>query len=241
VIGTILNAAGILLGATIGLIRRKPLSPARETYFKHGLAAFTTFYGLRLSWVSLGGSFLQILRQILIVVMAMIAGRLIGRWLRLQKASNRLGRFARQHLAELKPGTAQPGDGFKLCAALFCAAPLGILGAIQDGLSVPGYFYPLAIKAVVDGLASMGFVLLFGWGVLLSALPVLVFQGTLTLICARLLWPWLNGHGLTDPINAVGGVLVACVALVMLGLKRIELADYLPSLVVAPALTWLVR
>jgi uncharacterized membrane protein YqgA involved in biofilm formation len=242
VIGTILNVAGILSGGIIGLVRRKPLAPAREAYFKVGLAAFTTFYGLRLSWLSLSGSFLQILRQLLIVLLAMALGKLAGRLLHLQKFSNRLGRHARERLAELRPGTpARPGEGFKICAALFCAAPLGILGAIQDGLTVPGYFYPLAVKAVIDGLASMGFVLLFGWGSMVSAIAVLAFQGTLTLVCAGWLGPYLGAHGLVDPVNAVGGVLVSSVALVMLGLKRIELADYLPSLVVAPLLTWLVR
>ena len=240
--GTFLNAGGILLGATVGLVRRKPLAPSKEAYFTLGLAAFTTFYGLRLTWLSLSGSLLQILRQLLIVILAMTLGRLAGKLCRFQKLSNRLGRRARERLAEVRPGSPpQPGEGFKVCAALFCAAPLGFLGAVQDGLTVPGYFYPLAIKGVLDGFASMGFVLLFGWGVVLSAVPVLAFQGTLTLISAGLLGPFLSAHGLVDSVNAVGGVLVSAVALVMLGLKRIELADYLPSLAVAPLLTWLFR
>jgi uncharacterized membrane protein YqgA involved in biofilm formation len=103
------------------------------------------------------------------------------------------------------------------------------------------YFYPLVIKSFVDGLAAMGFVSIFGWGVLLAALPVLALQGTLTLLAAQLLQPFLQAHGLLDSVNAAGGLLVFCVALVILGLKKIELADYLPSLVFAPILTWLWR
>ena len=121
--------------------------------------------------------------------------------------------------------------------ALFCAAPLGILGATQEGLTLSQYIYPLAIKGVMDGLASMGFVSLFGPGVLLSALPVLALQGTLSLIIARVFEPILNLHNLLNSVNAVGGLLVFSVALVILGLKRIELADYLPSLIIAPLLT----
>jgi uncharacterized membrane protein YqgA involved in biofilm formation len=68
-------------------------------------------------------------------------------------------------------------------------------------------------------------------------LPVLVFQGTLTLVCARMLGPFLVSHGLLNSVNSVGGMLLFSVALVMLGLKRIELSDYLPSLVIAPLLT----
>ena len=236
-IGTLLNVTGILTGGLVSLIRRRPLTPASEAYFKVVLSAFTVFYGLRLTWLSLSGTVWQVLRQILVVVLALMLGKLTGHLLRLQKMSNRLGQRARRHIAEVKPGEkVPPGTGFKTCAALFCAAPLGILGSIQDGLSHSDYFYPLAIKAVIDGLATMGFVSLFGWGVMLSALPVLAFQGTLTLVFSKFAQPFLLAHNLIDSVNAVGGLLVFCVALVMLGLKRIELADYLPSLAVAPLL-----
>jgi uncharacterized membrane protein YqgA involved in biofilm formation len=75
----------------------------------------------------------------------------------------------------------------------------------------------------------------------LAAVPVFTLQGSITLIVARVLEPILSHHNLVGSVNAVGGMLVFCVALVMLGLKRIELADYLPSLIVAPLLTLLLR
>jgi len=239
-IGTALNVAAILIGSLVGLTRRKPLSPAKESFLKIALAAFTVFYGLRLTWVSLNGSFPQILKQLLIAVLALMLGKVTGRLLRLQKMSNRLGRAARERIAAAKPGDPRRlSEGFQTCAALFCAAPLAILGSVQDGLS--GYYYPLAVKAVMDGLATMGFVWIFGWGVMLAALPVLAFQGTITLACAQFLKPVLETHGLVDPVNAAGGLLVFCVALVILELKRIELADYLPSLAFAPLLAWVWR
>ena len=244
-IGTALNVAGILIGGLVGLARRKPLSPARESFLKVALGAFTVFYGLRLTWISLNGSFPQILKQLLIAVLALMLGKVTGRLLRLQKMSNRLGRDARERIAAAQPADPRRlGDGFNICAALFCAAPLAILGSVQDGLS--GYYYPLAVKAVIDGLATMGFVSLFGWGVMLAALPVLAFEGTITLVCAQFLKPFLETHslithGLIDSVNAAGGLLVFCVALVILQLKRVELADYLPSLAFAPLLTWVLR
>jgi hypothetical protein len=239
-IGTALNVAGILIGGLAGLGRRKPLSPANESFFKVALGAFTIFYGLRLTWLSLNGTFLQILKQLLIAVLALMLGRVAGRLLQLQKMSNCLGRLARERITATKP--ADPGrlsEGFKTCAALFCAAPLAILGSVQDGLS--GYYYPLAVKAVMDGLATMGFISLFGWGVMIAALPVLVFQGTITLACAQYLRPFLETHSLVDPVNAAGGLLVCSVALVIFQLKRIELADYLPSLAFAPMIAWVFR
>src|SRR5437879_12089795 len=97
-IGTILNVAGILLGGLLGLFRRRALPAASEAFFRVALGAFTVFYGLRLTWLSLNGSFGQILKQLLIAVLALMLGRLAGRLLRLQKMSNRLGQAARARI-----------------------------------------------------------------------------------------------------------------------------------------------
>lgn len=237
--GTILNVAGIFLGGGAGLALRKPFSLATESFFKIALAVFTVFYGLRLTWLSLEGSFLHLLKQLATAVIALMLGAVAGRLLHFQAFSNELGRSARQTIASTRPGDPQAlSAGFKTCSALFCAAPLGILGAVQDGFS--GYFYPLAVKAAMDGLAAMGFVTVFGWGTLLAALPVLALQGTITLACSQYLRPFLETHGgdaLVQSINCAGGLLVFSVALVILGVKKIRLADYSPSLVVAPLLT----
>jgi uncharacterized membrane protein YqgA involved in biofilm formation len=240
-IGTIANVCGILAGGIAGLLRCKPLSPARESFFKVAIGAFTVYYGLRLTWLSVNGSFLQILKQLLVAIVALMLGKLMGRLLHLQKFSNRLGHAARERIVAASNHKTSPGDGFKACAVLFCAAPLGILGAAQDGLTSPGYFYPLIVKGVMDGLATFGFVGIFGWGVILAALPVLAFQGSITLVCQHVIEPFLRARDLVDPVNAAGGLLVFSVALVILELKRIELADYLPALAFAPLLAWVSR
>lgn len=239
-IGTTLNVAGILAGGAIGLVRRTPLSAHNQAFFKVALGAFTVFYGLRLTWLNLEGSLLQILKQLLIAILALMIGKLIGRLLRLQQMSNALGRDARDQIAAAA-GTrsGSVSEGFKTCAALFCAAPLGVLGALQDGLSE--YYYTLAVKAFMEGLATMAFVGIFGWGVMLAALPVLAIQGSITLAAAQYLRPLLLAHDLIAPVNVVGGFIVFSVALIILDLKKIEIADYLPSLAVAPLLTGLVR
>lgn len=241
-IGTLLNVAGIVVGGIVGLTRPRQLTPATEAYLRVVLAAFTVFYGLRLTWFGISGSVLSVLRQLLIVIIALMLGRLLGRLLGLQRFSNHLGQGARERMTAARPDSANNlSEGFKACAVLFCAAPLGILGAIQDGLSLSHYFYPLAIKAVMDGLATLSFVSIFGRGVLLAAVPVLAFQGSLSLLSQYLLEPFLRAHQLLDPVNAVSGLLIFCVALIILGLKKIELADYLPSLAIAPLLTWVSR
>ena len=238
-IGTLVNAAGIAIGGVLGLTVKKPVSPANQTFGKVMLGAAAVYFGLRLTWLSVHGPFLQMLKQVAIVLLAMMLGKMTGRWLRLQKASNRLGRFARERMERATPENPRRwSDGFNTCALLFCAAPLAVLGSVQDGLS--GYCQPLIIKAVMDGLAAMAFAASFGWGAALSALPVLVYQGTITLL-VRWAEPFLRGQDLVDPVNAVGGLLVFCVALIILELKKIELTDYLPSLAFAPLITWLWR
>ena len=90
----------------------------------------------------------------------------------------------------------------------------------------------------MDGLGAMAFVNMFGKGVILSALPVLAWQGTISIL-ARSIAPFLYDHSLADSVVGVGGLLVFCVSLVILELKKIELGDYLPSLIFAPLFTWL--
>jgi uncharacterized membrane protein YqgA involved in biofilm formation len=239
VTGTIINACAILLGAIVGLTRKTPMTAENQTFIKVVLGAATVFIGLRLTWVSVGGSFKQVLWQIGIVIVAMMLGKLTGRLLHLQKLSNRLGGFARARLAAVqskKPGGIS--DGVNVCAALFCAAPLGILGAVSEALG--GGPQPLLVKAAMDGLAAFGFVAIFGWGVALSALPVLAFQGLISVLVARFALPVLDAHQLTGAVNATAGLLVFSVSLLIFEVKRVEIADYLPSLAWAPLLTlWL--
>lgn len=241
-LGTFLNVSGIVAGGLLGLAGRPKLTVATESWLKVSLAALTVFFGLRLVWMSFNGSLLHMLKQLGLLLLALSLGKIAGQLLRLQKFSNRLGQKARERIANAKPGAPRrAGEGFKTCAVLFCAAPLGMAGALADGLNLSGYAYPLALKGVIDGLATLSLATLFGWGVLWSALPVLVFEGGITLVSARWFEPFLTSHLLLDSVNAVAGLLIFCVALVMLGLKRIELTDYLPSLVFAPLLAWFFR
>ena len=128
-------------------------------------------------------------------------------------------------------------DGFNACAILLCAAPLGLLGAVTDGLS--GYFYLLAVKAVMDGLAMTSFVKIFRWPAALSAIPVFVFLGAITFTIQFYAKPFLDSYNLIYPVNAAAGFIACAVALVIFEVRKVELANYLPALVLAPLLTWL--
>jgi uncharacterized membrane protein YqgA involved in biofilm formation len=237
VIGTILNAAGIIAGGIAGLILRRQPSPATQMTLKNILGLLTIFVGLRLTWISLDGGFTSILKQLGITVLAMILGRITGRLLHIQKGMNRLGQYAKEAFARASPEKPkQFNEGFITCTVLFCAAPLSILGGIQDGLG--GHWGALGVKALVDGMAALAFVGTFGWGTILSVVPVVAFQGTITLI-AGAIGTHLSSQAMVDSIHAVGGLLTFCVALIILEVRRVEVADYLPSLAFAPLLAWL--
>jgi uncharacterized membrane protein YqgA involved in biofilm formation len=239
VLGTFLNVGAIVAGGVAGLAWKSQPSARAQSMSKAVLGAATVYFGLRLTWLSVNGSFRHVLGQLGIVLLALVLGNLAGKLLHLQRASNHIGELARDRMAKAGPDNPNRfSDGFTVCSLLFCAAPLGILGAVHNGL-LPDYFYPLAIKAVMDCLAAMAFATIFGWGVILSAVPVLVFQGTITLVCAHSLAPFLAARGLADSINATGGLLIFCVALLIFEVRKVHVTDYLPSLFFAPLLTWL--
>jgi uncharacterized protein len=234
--GALLNALGIVAGGAFGLAARKPIPPPYPLALKIILGVYLTWYGLKLSWVSFNGSLRQVLGELGIVLLALALGKIAGRLLRLQKLSNALGRHATQTLAA-PAGPRRFDDGFLLATGLFCAGPLALLASVQEGLN--GFSPVFVVKAGIDGLATYAFCQTFGWGALLSAMPVLAWESAL-IRGAQLLesvlrqrpWP------LMDAINATDGLLVFCVAMIILGLKKIEVADYFPSLALAPLLTW---
>ncbi|MEI9961890.1 MAG: DUF554 family protein [Limisphaerales bacterium] len=160
--GAFLNAIGILIGALFGLAMRQPLSAHTQNFFKNALGVATVFFGLRLVWVSVNGTFLSCVKQLFIVALAVVLGNWLGKLLCLQKISNRFGHYAGNIITSTRPDQKRKAiDGFIACAILYCAAPLGLLGAVTDGLS--DYFFLLALKAVMDGLAMTGLVKTFGW------------------------------------------------------------------------------
>jgi uncharacterized protein len=235
--GAWINALGIVAGGAWGLAVAKPIPEPYPSTLKIILGVCAIWFGLKLTWVSLNGSFRQLIEELGIVILAMILGKLAGKLLRLQKMSNSIGRRATRTLAA-PASQSRFNDGFLLAAGLFCAGPLALLASVQEGLT--GFSPVFLVKAAIDGLATYAFCQTFGWGVVLSAIPVLALESAfirLTQLFVPVLqqrpWPLL------DAVNATDGLLIFCVAMIIMGLKKIEVADYFPSLALAPLLTWL--
>jgi uncharacterized protein len=233
-LGTLLNAGAILLGAILGCATKVEVSVRRQQQIKVLLGVATAFFGLKLLWAGLASGTAGFFHQFIIAVIAMIVGHLVGKLCRIQLLMNRIGRTAKAKLERAsQPGAKAAGEGFMAATLLFCAAPLGIVGALEDGLS--RYFQPLAIKAVMDGLAALSFARMFGWTAMLSAVPVAAFLSGLALLGERL-GPLLGQHGVLGVVDASAGLLMTYVALIIFEVKRVEIGDYLPALVIAPAL-----
>jgi uncharacterized membrane protein YqgA involved in biofilm formation len=198
----------------------------------------------------------------LILLASVVLGGIIGELLRIEHGLERLGDlaqaafdragrepearanapgFASEDAAE--PSVApvatasQVSRGFVTASLIFCVGPMTILGSFQDGLT--GAYQTLALKATLDGFTAALLASTLGWGVLLSAATVLLYQGALTLGAAL-----LRGV-LTDPMiaamTATGGLLIVGIGLNILEIARIRVGSMLPALVVAPVLTALTR
>jgi uncharacterized membrane protein YqgA involved in biofilm formation len=233
--GAFMNAIGILLGSIIGLALETPFSLRAQLLLRNAIGAFNFLFGVRLIYLNIGGSFMSCLKQIFIALLAVIVGFWVGKLLRFQRMSNYLGHLSGNAIVAAQKAPGQnASDGFNACAILFCAAPLGLIGAVSDGLS--GYYYLLAVKAVMDALAMTGFIRLFRWPSALSAIPVYVFFSAISMAVQFHVAPHLSPSEVNS-INATAGFLACTITIVIFEIRKVALANYLPALAIAPLLT----
>jgi len=242
VIGTLINTGAIIAGGVAGLAFGNRLGPAVQQRLKVFLAALIAYAGLSMIWTGLqNGGVITGVRQLGVALVALCLGSLVGHLCGLQRGVNRLGRWARKKFSAVKSDSSgvlrngDPLEGFITCTLLFCVGPMAILGPLQDGLE--GRWQVLGVKSLMDGLSTMGFVAVFGWGPVLAAIPVLLYQGAITL-GARQLEPLLAAHDLKDALNITGGFIVTTIPLVVLDLRKVPLADYLPALPLSVGLAY---
>src|SRR5438552_1506144 len=114
--GTLLNAAGILIGGIVGLTLRRQLTRPTQVALKGLLGVVVVIVGLKTSWTSLGGGFWLVLKQIAIILLSLIFGRITGRLLHLQQGLNRLGQYAKTRFTRSSVDATQRwSEGFSTC------------------------------------------------------------------------------------------------------------------------------
>lgn len=237
-IGTIINVITVLLGGTIGMLFGNRLPDRISRTIIAGLGLFTGALGVSM--------FLDTKNPIL-VLGSLLVGGLLGEWGRIEYRLERLGgwlqaRVGRKKFAESGAMDARERfiSGFLTASLLFCIGPMAILGSIQDGLI--GDYELLAIKSVLDGFASIALAASLGIGVLFSVLIVLVYQGGISLLAAQLvaLFPTdLLENAMIPELTATGGVILIAISISsLLGLMKIRAGNFLPALLIAPLLVW---
>jgi uncharacterized membrane protein YqgA involved in biofilm formation len=230
--GTALNCATVLVGGTLGLAAGERIPLALRENLVAGLGLFTLAYGLKTAVLpSVNG----IAPDFAIVLVALLLGTAIGSLLRIDSGITRFGNWVQRRTGGAAGSSVS--RAFVTTSLLFCVGPLTILGSYQDGAQ--GDILLLAIKAGLDGVAALAFASTLGGGVLLSAVTVLVVQGSLTLLAV--LTRGALDVTLVAPALATGGLLLVGIGLGLLEVRRLRVADMLPAVVIAPLVAALVR
>lgn len=259
-IGTLTNVVTVLIGTTLGVALGSRIPERLRTTITAALGLITLALGVRETLAS--DRFILVMLSVLV---GSVIGELLrieqgmewlGLWLQeriARRGRPEIGGGSSEHVdqidmetdpqAVVTPTATAAGNlddesnrfaaGFVIASLVFCIGPLTILGSINDGLGDPEL---LIIKAALDGFAAIAFAAVYGWGVGLAALTVLVVQGSIALLANG-----LEGV-LTDPmidaLASAGGILLLGIAMRLLDLKRIRVANMLPALVIAPLLVW---
>lgn len=224
--GTIFNVLTVLVGGSLGRLLGNRLPERVQTTVFDGLGLITLLVGVQQALQT---------ANVLILLGSTLLGGLVGEGLRIESRLERFGDWVQRKLT--KDENSRFSEAFVVSSLLFCAGPLTITGAIENGLT--GNYRPLALKALLDLFSSFAFAASLGWGVLASALTVLFFQGGLSLGAG--LFAGILDAAVIRELTAAGGLLIMGIGIQLLRLKKIAVANFLPSLLLAPLLVILVR
>lgn len=222
-VGTLINVATVVVGSGAGMLVGSRLPERIRQTVLHGLGLMTLVIGMSMALQT---------QNPLRMLAALLLGGVIGEGLGLEERLQALGRWLEIRVSGNSGEGSAFVKGFVTASLVFCVGPMTILGSIQDGLT--GNYTLLAIKATLDGFASLAFSASLGIGVMFAALTVLIYQGSLTL-GAGLVKALLTEAMITE-MTAVGGAMILGIGLLLLDIKRVRVASFLPGLLIAPLL-----
>jgi hypothetical protein len=228
VTGTFVNVGAILLGTLVGTLIGSRLPTGLQERVMSGLGLVTAVLGidLALAWRD---------TNVLYVMGAILLGAVVGELLQIERRLDAFGDRLQRRFAGGDGSTIS--EAFVTASLLYCIGPLAVVGAIQDGLT--GDWSALATKSLLDGFASVAFAAALGWGVALSAVAVLVVQGSFS-IGAGLFDDVLQGEVLAALVST-GGLLLIGIGLKLLAIRDLKVGNFLPALVFAPVIAGVVE
>ncbi len=225
-IGTLVNVATVTAGTTAGLLLKNGLPERFEQTIKQALGLCTFFIGAGgaiCGLVSVENNTLST-KHTMLLVLSMVLGALLGELLDIEQRLDEFGSWCQKKFTR---GTEDGKfvEGFVAASLLFCVGAMAIVGSLEDGLN--GDPSILIAKAILDGVAAIVFAASLGKGVYLSILPVLLYQGGITLL-ARFIRPWMNDE-LISQMSCVGSVLIFAIGFNLMFDKKVKVGNLLPA------------
>lgn len=224
-LGTMVNVATVMVGSSIGYFLHSKMPEKIVKIAFQAVGLFTLYIGFSMA--------LRV-HEILIMVVSLVSGAIMGEWLDIDGYVNRSCEWlkAKMHFKNQPTFT----EGLVSAFLLFCMGSMTILGAFEDGYK--GNSDLLVAKAIMDGISSVALASALGIGVAFSIIPMLIFQGGLTLLA---MWfGKLIPDVVVDEMSAVGGLLIIGLGIGILDIKKLKVINMLPAIFIAVGLSWLV-
>jgi uncharacterized membrane protein YqgA involved in biofilm formation len=241
-LGTIINVVAIVGGATIGVLlgHRLPEKMSRVLTDAMGLVVLVIgAINLMALWDSEYVEAVTSAGTLLVVLGALLIGGIAGSLLQIEERLENFGGWLQKKTSKSNQDSSKEKfiEGFVNASLLFTIGPMAVLGALSDGLGQG--FETLALKSTLDGFTAIAFAAALGWGVAFSAIPVGIWQGSLTVVAAFA--GALMPAAVVSAITATGGILLLATGLRVLQIRMVSVASLLPALIVAPLLTLLIQ
>jgi uncharacterized membrane protein YqgA involved in biofilm formation len=235
-LGTLINVGAVIAGSLVGLFFHTRLPKRFTTIAFQGIGLFTLFIGFTMAAKT---------KSLLVLVFSIVLGAITGELLDIDKWLNRFGEWLRKKLERKGnrhedtkarngegPDRSRFAEGLVTAFLLFCMGSMTVLGAIEEGLG--GKPNLLAAKSVLDGFASLALAASLGIGVLFSVIPLLVYQGGLTLLAGSL--HAVMSNAVVNEVSAAGGLILIGLGITILEIKQLKVLNMLPALVFAGVL-----
>lgn len=222
-LGTIINAAAIVVCGLIGLLFKRAL-PQR--------LCETITQGLGLGVVVIGITMTIETENIMLMLLSLLFGGILGELFNIEKQLKRIGDSLEK---KMKNNSNNISHGFVSASLLFCTGSMAIMGALENGLTVTVSI--LLSKSLLDGIFSMILSSTLGIGVVFSAIPVLLYQGSISLLAGSV--KTLLSPEMITEMNAVGGVLILAIGINMLKIKELKVGNLLPAVFMPILFIWI--
>lgn len=227
--GILANPLAIVVGGLIGLLLRGGISERFKGIVTNSLALCVMLIGI------MGAIKTQ---DMMLVIVCLVLGSLLGEAFNIESRLEKLGELAQRKFS--KKDDSSFAQGFVSATLLFCVGAMAVVGSLEAGLTGNGS--TLLAKSALDGVSSIIFASSLGPGVILSALPILLYQGGIALL-ANSIHSFLSPNVINE-MSAVGSLLILALGLNMLGVmnkNRIKVGNMLPSLFLPLLYIWFMQ